>query len=188
MGYLEVISGSMFSGKTEELLRRVKRVVIAKKRAVVVKPTIDRRYDPNGVSSHDGKRADSFVVAPEEPEQIADLAREYDAQVLAVDEAQFFAPGLVPTLERLLESELRIIVAGLDMDFARRPFGSMPELMALADEVTKLKAICTVCGEPATFNQRLVNGRPVSADAPVILVGGLESYQARCRRCHELPR
>lgn len=183
-GYLEVITGGMFSGKTEELLRRVRRVVIARKRAIVVKPSVDDRYDPEAVASHDGRTARSFAVHPQDPGLIARLAEQETADVVAVDEAQFFAPAVVDVVEDLVAQGRRVVVAGLDLDFAARPFGSMPWLMAMADEVLKLKAICAVCGEPATYNQRLVNGQPVGPDAPLIQIGGLEAYQARCRRCY----
>ncbi len=186
MGYLEVICGSMFSGKSEELIRRVKRVIIARKSVAVFKPAIDNRYDKNSVFSHDGRSVEAHVVDHLNPLAIEDILRQEDPDVVAFDEAQFFGPDIVGVIDRLVAAGKRVIVAGLDMDFARRPFGSMPVLMAMADEVTKLKAICAVCGEPATFNQRLINGRPASKKDPVIVIGGKDSYEARCRHCHEL--
>lgn len=186
MGYLEVICGSMFSGKSEELIRRTKRVIIARKVVSVFKPSVDDRYRKSSVISHDGNSVEAHVIDNDDPWPILDIAGEEGAEVVSIDEAQFFGPDIVPVVQALVRRGLRVIVAGLDMDFARRPFGSMPVLMALADEVTKLKAICVRCGEPACFNQRLVNGRPAAADDPIIMVGGRESYEARCRRCHEL--
>lgn len=186
MGYLEVITGSMFSGKTEELIRRIKRATIARKRVLLFKPSIDNRYNKHAVTSHDGRDLQAIVVPVDQPEVILNHAQREEAEVVGIDEAQFFAPSVVDVIQRLVEAGVRVIVSGLDMDFARRPFGAMPELMALADEVTKLKAICVVCGEPATFTQRLINGRPAAATDPVILVGGQESYEARCRRHHEV--
>ena len=187
-GYLEIICGSMFSGKSEELIRRAKRVFIARKRVVVCKPKIDTRYGHRRVSSHDGKSLRAHSIDQSRPEDILTLAATKDADVIAIDEVQFFGAEIIPVVQRLVEAGRRVIVAGLDMDFAGRPFGSMPVLMALADEVTKLKAICVKCGEPATFNQRLINGRPAAIDDPIIVIGGKESYEARCRRCHEVAR
>ncbi|MHB8946449.1 MAG: thymidine kinase [Bacillota bacterium] len=187
-GYLEIVCGSMFSGKSEELIRRAKRVFIARKRVVVCKPAIDTRYGHRRVSSHDGKSLRAHSINQSRPEDILTLAATKDADVIAIDEAQFFGDDIVPVVQRLVEAGRRVIVAGLDMDFAGRPFGAMPTLMALADEVTKLKAICVKCGEPATFNQRLINGRPAAIDDPIIVIGGKESYEARCRRCHEVAR
>ena len=185
-GYLEVITGSMFSGKSEELIRRVRRVVIARKKAVVVKPSIDTRYSASEVRSHDGNGLEAQVVDVAHPEEILALAKAANADVVAIDEAQFFSQAIVDVVMSLVDEGRRVIVAGLDMDFARRPFGAMPVLMAMADEVLKLKAICAVCGEPATFNQRLINGQPARRSDPVVMVGGQEKYEARCRRCHQL--
>lgn len=185
-GYLEIICGSMFSGKSEELIRRAKRVAIARKKVAVCKPAIDTRYGHRHVSSHDGNSLEAHPIDQAHPEEIITLAAEENVDVVAIDEAQFFGPEIVAVVQRLVEAGLRVIVAGLDMDFAGRPFGSMPTLMALADEVTKLKAICVKCGEPACFNQRLINGRPAAIDDPIIVIGGKESYEARCRRCHEV--
>ncbi|HEY8393993.1 MAG TPA: thymidine kinase [Thermaerobacter sp.] len=185
-GYLEVIAGGMFSGKTEELIRRVKRAAIARKRVLLFKPDIDRRYRHDAVASHDGRDLRAICVPAGRPEEIAARVRSDRPDVVGIDEAQFFAEGIVPVVQELVDRGVRVIVSGLDMDFARRPFGSMPVLMALADEVVKLKAICVVCGEPATFTQRLIDGRPAAADDPVILIGGRESYEPRCRRHHEV--
>ncbi len=185
-GYLEVICGSMFSGKSEELIRRMRRHIIARRRAVIVKPSIDTRYDRDRVFSHDGNSLAARSIDPAVPEAIDELAWAEGSQVVGIDEAQFFAEGIVEVVEKLVRRGLRVLVAGLDMDFAGRPFGPMPTLMALADDVTKLKAICARCGEPATFNQRLINGQPARRGDPIVLVGGKETYEARCRRCHEV--
>ncbi|MEW6724440.1 MAG: thymidine kinase [Bacillota bacterium] len=185
MGHLEIVCGSMFSGKSEELIRRVRRVMIARKTVMVFKPAIDTRYG-EVVASHNGASVEATIVDENRPELVEELANGADVNVVAIDEAQFFAPGLIAVIERLVQRGKRVLVAGLDMDFARRPFGIMPHLMAVADEVTKLKAICVVCGEPACFNQRLINGRPAKRTDPVVVIGGKESYEARCRRCHQL--
>jgi thymidine kinase len=178
----------MFSGKSEELIRRAKRVAIARKKVAIVKPAIDTRYGHRRVSSHDGNSLEAHPIDQGRPEDIITLVAEADVDVVAIDEAQFFGPEVIPVVQKLVGAGRRVIVAGLDMDFAGRPFGSMPALMALSDEVTKLKAICVKCGEPACFNQRLINGRPAAIDDPIIVIGGKESYEARCRRCHEVLR
>ncbi|GAB6876076.1 thymidine kinase [Thermaerobacter litoralis] len=185
-GYLEVITGGMFSGKTEELLRRVQRARIARRRVFLCKPDLDHRYRRDAVASHDGRDLEAVVIPADRPQDIPARAAGAAAEVVGIDEAQFFAPAIVPAVLEMVEAGMRVIVSGLDMDFARRPFGPMPELMALADEVVKLKAICVVCGEPATFTQRLIGGRPAAPDDPVILIGGHESYEPRCRRHHQL--
>lgn len=186
MGYLEVICGSMFSGKSEELIRRVRRVVIAKKKVAVFKPSIDTRYHATSVNSHDGNSLQAMVVDVDRAELISEVACQQDVDVVAIDEAQFFDEKIVDVVKHLVEKGKRVIVAGLDLDFAMRPFGSMPVLMAYADEVTKLKAICVKCGEPAFCTQRLIDGRPASIRDPLIVIGGRESYEARCRKCHEV--
>ncbi len=185
LGSIEVICGSMFSGKTEELIRRVKRAQIARKRVQVFKPAIDTRYSIEEVASHDGIRAQAIPVASSA--EITDQI-DPDAQVIAIDEAQFFDADLVPLCERLAGMGKRVIVAGLDQDFRGEPFGPIPQLMAKAEAVDKLHAICVVCGSAASRTQRLINGRPASYYDPVILVGALEAYEARCRQCHEVPR
>lgn len=186
MGYLEVISGSMFSGKSEELIRRMRRVTIAKKRACTFKPSIDKRYGDTTVNSHDGTSLSAYVVDTGDARRIGDIALREQVDVVAIDEAQFFSQEIIEVVRDLVNRGKRVIVAGLDLDFAGRPFGPMPHLMALADEVTKLKAICVKCGEPAFYTQRLINGRPASIRDPLIVIGGKESYEARCRACHEV--
>lgn len=186
MGHLEVICGSMFSGKSEELIRRIRRVVIARKRVAVFKPSIDKRYGASTVNSHDGSSIEAHMVDVDDPETIRSTAIAEGVDVVAVDEAQFFESSLVEVVKDLVAMGLRVIVAGLDLDFAGRPFGPMPYLLAFADEVTKLKAICVKCGEPAFHTQRLIDGRPACVNDPLIVIGGKESYEARCRNCYEL--
>jgi thymidine kinase len=184
-GWIEVVCGSMFSGKTEEMIRRIRRARIAKQQVQVFKPAMDDRYHTEQVSSHNGLRWEAVPVgnAREIPDRLAP-----DTTVVAVDEAQFFDWELSPVCKALAGQGLRVILAGLDMDFKGEPFGPMPLLMAEAEEVTKLQAICVVCGAPASRTQRLIDGHPAAYDDPVILVGGSESYEARCRYCHQVPR
>jgi thymidine kinase len=183
-GWIEIVCGSMFSGKTEELIRRVRRARIAKQKVQVFKPQIDIRYQVEKVSSHDGLYWEAIPVANAQ-EILAQL--EPDTNVVAVDEAQFFDWQLSDVCGELAQRGLRVILAGLDMDFRGDPFGPMPLLMAEAEEVTKLQAICVVCGAPASRTQRLIDNQPAGYDEPIILVGGSESYEARCRKCHEVP-
>lgn len=184
-GRIEVICGSMFSGKTEELIRRVRRAQIARQTVQVFKPVIDTRYGVTRITSHNGQDFEAIPCA-DSAEIAARLAPE--TTVIAVDEAQFFDHGIVALAERLANRGLRVIIAGLDLDFRAEPFGAMPDLMCLAEEVTKLYAICMVCGEPATRTQRLVNGEPAHYNDPVILIGAQERYEARCRYHHVVPR
>jgi thymidine kinase len=185
-GWIEVICGVMFSGKSEELIRRVRRAVIAKKKVQVFKSHLDERYAGLfAVSSHDGRTADATPV--DSSQQIA-LRLEPDTHVVAIDEAQFLDAGVVELATALAQRGLRVIVAGTDTDFRGEPFGSMPQLLAVAELVDKLHAICVLCGNPATRNQRLIEGKPARYDSPVIMVGGRESYEARCRACHRVPR
>jgi thymidine kinase len=184
-GWIEVVCGSMFSGKTEELIRRIRRASIAKQPIQVFKPTLDDRYHTEQVSSHNGMRWEAVPVG--NAREIPDLLAP-ETTVVAVDEAQFFDWELSAVCKDLAKQGLRIILAGLDMDFRGEPFGPMPLLMAEAEEVTKLQAICVVCGAPASRTQRLIDGQPAAYDDPIILVGGSESYEARCRQCHEVPR
>ena len=184
-GRVEVVSGVMFSGKSEELLRRVRRALIARKRVQVFKSHLDDRY--GGVfriSSHDGSELEAHPVSTSV--QIAEKI-EPDAQVVAIDEAQFLDDGIVSVVNALADRGVRVIVAGTDMDFRGEPFGPIPQLLAVAELVDKLHAICVVCGNLATRNQRLIDGEPAPAEGPTIQVGGSESYEARCRSCHEVP-
>ena len=185
-GWIEVIAGVMFSGKSEELIRRVRRAVIARKRVQVFKSHLDHRYSGvYQVSSHDGRTVEAVPV--DSALQIS-LHLSPLADVIAVDEAQFLDEGIVDLAAGLAGRGLRVIIAGTDTDFRGEPFGAMPRLMAVAEVVDKLHAICVVCGGPASRNQRLVAGKPARYDSPTILVGGEESYEARCRHCHQVPR
>ena len=182
---LEVIVGSMFSGKSEELIRRVKRAVIARRTVQVFKPSIDDRFGTLVVRSHDG---DSFVARPvRSSDEILSLLSQ-DTTVVGIDEVQFFDPGVIGVVRVLVSDGRRVICAGLDLDFRGEPFGPVPTLLALAERVDKLEAICVVCGEPATRTQRIVNGVPAFYDEPIIVIGAKEAYEARCRTCHEVPR
>src|SRR5262245_21312425 len=172
----------MFSGKSEELIRRLRRAEIAGQRALIVKPRIDDRYDIGHVVSHAGAKMRAVAIA--EPEDIPGLADGYD--VIGIDEVQFFPPSVVLTIDVLVERGPGSAVAGLDQDFRGLPFGSMRELLCRAGLVDKLQAVCHRCGGPATMTQRLVDGRPAPADGATIVVGVLDLYEARCRACHEL--
>jgi thymidine kinase len=183
-GWVEVVCGSMFSGKTEELIRRVRRAQIARQKVQVFKPVIDDRYGVQKITSHNGLYVEALPVV--NAEAILDLV-EPDTTVVAVDEVQFFDWQIARVCSELAERGLRVIVAGLDMDFRGEPFGPMPVLMAEAEMVDKLQAICISCGSPASRTQRLIDGRPASYGDPVILVGASEVYEARCRHCHQVP-
>jgi thymidine kinase len=185
-GWVEVICGSMFSGKSEELLRRLRRAEIAGQSVLVTKPTLDVRYHADKVCSHDGRAWDAWCV--QRSDEILLLPGVEHVDVVAVDEAQFLDDELVHVVQFLADRGKRVIVAGLDQDFRGLPFGPMPEVLAVAEFVDKLQAICSVCGAPASRTQRLVDGRPASEHDPLIKVGATESYQARCRRCHEVRR
>ena len=184
-GSVEVITGSLFSGKTDEMIRRLRRATIAKQTVQVFKPIIDNRYQVEKITSHAGN---DFVAQPlEKIAQILD-AIQPQTTVVAIDEAQFFEPEIVEIVQMLAYKGIRVIAAGLDTDFRGEPFGCMPALMAIAERVDKLQAICMVCGEVACRTQRLVNGAPAHFDDPVIIVGAAEMYEARCRKHHEVPR
>jgi thymidine kinase len=185
-GWIEVICGVMFSGKSEELIRRVRRAIIAKKKIQVFKSHLDERYAGiYQVSSHDGRTVNAVPV--DTPEQIATLVLP-ETQVVAIDEAQFLDASIVELVTSLANRGVRVIVAGTDSDFRGEPFGAMPQLLAVAEVVDKLHAICVVCGNPASRNQRLIGGQPARYDSPTIMVGSTESYEARCRACHSVPR
>lgn len=183
-GWIEVICGSMFSGKTEELIRRVKRAEIARQRVQVFKHALDTRYAQKRVASHSGTETQAVVV-----KDAASILRlvEADTEVVAIDEVQFFDQLISEACQVLADGGKRVIVAGLDMDFRGEPFGPMPLLMAQAELVDKLQAICVECGAPASRTQRLIDGKPANYDDPVIMVGASEVYEARCRLHHEVP-
>ena len=184
-GSIEVVCGSMFSGKTDELIRRLVRATIAKQKVQVFKPAIDVRYAVEKVTSHAGSNYDAIPV-----EKAADIREklEADTTVVGIDEAQFLDAEVVQVAEELADRGIRVIVAGLDMDFRGEPFGPIPTFMSRAERVDKLHAICMVCGDDASRTQRLVNGKPARYDDPVVIVGASEMYEARCRVHHEVPR
>lgn len=183
IGKIEVICGPMFAGKTEELIRRVKRMEYAKKKYLVFKPNIDNRYSTCEVVSHNKKRTNAINIDINNPNMVSKYITE-DISALVFDEVQFFNESLLNIVKDYASRGLRIICAGLDKDFLGNPFGIMPNLLALADEVTKLTAICMVCGEEATETQRIIDGHPAYDDDDVVLIGATESYEARCRKCH----
>ena len=185
-GWIEVVSGVMFSGKSEELIRRVRRALIAGRRVQLFKSHLDDRYGGEfRITSHDGRQIDADPVST--AVQIAERVRP-ETQVVAIDEAQFLDDGICEVVDELADRGMRVIVVGTDMDFRGEPFGPMGLLLARAERIDKLSAICVVCGDPATRNQRLIDGAPAPAEGPTIQVGGAESYEARCRSCHVVPK
>jgi thymidine kinase len=183
-GSLTVITGSMFSGKTEELIRRARRALYARRSVQVFKHALDTRSEVTEIRSHNGVPHEAIAVATSD--ELLEKVEE-TTDVVAVEEAQFFDEGIVEACRRLADSGYDVISTGLDMDFRGEPLGPMPALMAEADEVVKLRAICARCGRDASRSQRLIDGRPAPVSAPTILVGAEESYEARCRHCHEVP-
>jgi thymidine kinase len=182
-GWIEVIAGVMFSGKSEELMRRVRRSMIAKKRVQVFKSHLDDRYAGGlfAVGSHDGR---TIEAVPVDSSGQVRLRLDPMAQVVAIDEVQFLDAGIIAIASDLALRGRRVILAGTDTDFRGEPFGPMPQLMCVAEVVDKLHAICVLCGAPASRNQRLIDGKPASYDSPTVMVGGADSYEARCRACH----
>ena len=180
-GWLEVICGPMFSGKSEEMIRRMRRAEIAGQRVVIFKPVIDDRYDTGDVVSHAGARMRAVPIS-----SVSELLwRSHGFEVVGIDEVQFFDPKAVGAALELADGGARVIAAGLDQDFRRLPFGPMPELLSHAEFVDKLQAVCHHCGGPATTTQRLVDGRPAPYSGETVVVGAAEQYEARCRGCHE---
>jgi len=182
-GWIEVISGCMFAGKTEELIRRIKVLEYAKKNILVFKPRIDNRYSDTKVYSHAGSSVESIVI--DEAKDILKYLND-KVEVIAIDEVQFLGEEVVYICNELANMGKRVMCAGLDMDFKEEPFGIMPRLITQAEFVTKLTAVCSVCGAPATRTQRIIDGKPAKFDDPIILVGANEAYEARCRHCHEV--
>jgi len=180
-GWVEVICGPMFSGKSEEMIRRLRRAEIAGQRVVILKPRIDDRYDATDVVSHAGARMRAVPVAS--ASEVVERARGFD--VVGIDEVQFLDEAVVDHALALADGGVRVVVAGLDQDFRRLPFGPMPELLAHAEFVDKLQAVCHRCGGPATTTQRLVDGQPAPYSGDTVIVGAAEQYEARCRGCHE---
>lgn len=177
IGWIEVVAGCMFSGKTEELIRRLRRAQIAQQNVMIFKPRIDNRYSSNQIVSHNTQALESVVI--DKAEEIISLSK--DAQVIGIDEAQFFDPSLVGVCEKLANDGKRVIVAGLDQDYRGVPFEPIPQLLAVAEYITKTLAICVVCGNPADRTQRKI------ASADRVVVGAADSYEARCRKCHYIP-
>lgn len=183
VGTLIVITGSMFAGKSEELIRQVRRALYARKKVQVFKSALDNRWDSAAIATHNGVRFEAIPVSSStEMERLV----QPDTEVIAIEEVQFFDEGVVNLCNRWANEGKTVIAAGLDQDFRGQPFGFMPTLLALADEVIKLRAICARCGQLASKTQRLVDGRPASWDEPTILIGAAEKYEARCRRCHQV--
>jgi thymidine kinase len=180
-GWLEVVCGPMFSGKSEELIRRLRRAEIAGQRALIVKPLVDDRYDVGHVVSHAGARMRAVTSAS--GREVLRLAHGYDA--VGIDEVQFFDDGIVDSIDGLVHAGARVVAAGLAQDFRGLPFGSMPTLLCTAEFVDKLEAVCHRCGGPATLTQRLVDGRPAPFAGETVQIGALDSYEARCRGCYE---
>jgi thymidine kinase len=177
-GWIEVIVGCMFSGKTEELIRRIRRAQIARQKVAIFKPKIDTRYSNDHIVSHSEAKLLSTVV--ESSDEI--LAKAQDAQVVGIDEGQFFDQRIVDVAEELANKGKRVIIAGLDQDYRGKPFEPMPQLLAVAEYITKTLAICVVCGNPADRTQRITPG------VERVLVGAKEAYEARCRNCFEPPK
>ena len=180
-GYIEVVIGPMYSGKSEELIRRLRRAKIAKQNVVVFKPQIDNRYSKEDVVSHNGDSINAIPIS-----NAKEIYNHIDnkTQVVGIDEVQFFDEEIVEIAMNLADKGIRVIAAGLDMDFKGEPFGPTPKLLAVAEFVDKIQAICSVCGQPANRSQRLINGEPARYDDPIIQVGAVETYEARCRKCH----
>lgn len=183
-GILELVCGPMFSGKSEELIRRLRRAQIAKQKVLCVKHALDDRWSVEHIVSHNGSTFQTRSIT--DITQLPSLVESLQADVIGIDEAQFFSDSIILVVGTLLKAHKRIIIAGLDLDFRGAPFGVMPTLMALSDTVSKLSAICTECGDDALLSQRLINGQAARHDDPVILVGAQEAYQARCRNCYEI--
>ncbi|MGM0606288.1 MAG: thymidine kinase [Halobacteriota archaeon] len=187
-GWIEVITGSMFSGKTEELIRRLRRAEIAGQSVAVFKPAVDDRYGEATIGSHDGRQWEATILEPD-GEGLWEALEVLDGEeIVAIDEGNFFGPELPDLCETLADDGRRVIVTGLDRTYRGEPFEPMPQLLAIAAYVDKLHAICTVCGDPATRTQRLIDGDPAHVDDPTILIGASETYQARCRNCHTVRR
>ena len=183
-GWVETITGCMFAGKTEELIRRIKVLEFAKKEIMVFKPVIDNRYSETKVVSHAGSSVESHVI--KDAAEILDYVKD-STQVVAIDEVQFFDMNVCDVCNELADRGIRVMAAGLDTDFRGEPFGPMPKLLTQAEFCTKLAAVCNKCGAPGTRTQRIVNGKPASYNDPIVMVGAAESYESRCRHCHEVP-
>lgn len=184
-GSIEVVCGPMFAGKTEELLRRIRRLEYAKKNYLVFKPKVDNRYSNNEIVSHNNNRHETIAV--KKSLEILEHINK-DLYAVIIDEAQFFDNEIIKVVNELANRNIRVIIGGLDLDFKGEPFGPMPYLLAIAEEVTKLTAICVVSGTNATRTQRLIDGKPAKYDDPIIKIGAKESYEPRSRKYHEIER
>jgi len=188
-GKLEVVCGSMFSGKTEELIRRLRRAEFARKKVLTIKHEIDNRKSYSCIVSHDGGEREAYPVKTcEDGLRALESLLDRSVDVVGIDEIQFFPSDAVAIVQRMIDQGKRVVVAGLDLDYRCEPFGIVPDLMAIADEVTKLRAICMVCGDQANFTQRLIDGEPARYNDKTILVGGEECYEPRCRNCYEIDK
>ncbi len=183
-GMIEMICGPMFSGKTEELIRRLRRAKIARQRVVVFKPSLDTRYDEVQIVSHSAQRIPSIPV--EDPLMMEHCLKQLSlpVDVIGIDEAQFFDDTIIQLVENWANSGIRVVVAGLDQDYLGQPFGPIPHLLAIADMVTKQYAVCVLCGAPATKSQRVLANHPTDQSVEKVLIGALDNYEARCRGCH----
>lgn len=184
-GYIEVVCGPMFAGKTEELIRRIKRLQYANKRFLVFKPSLDNRHSKTEIVSHDNNRFNTISV--NNSQEILKHLTE-DIEVVVIDEVQFFDNKIIKVIDNLANRDIRVIVGGLDLDFRGEPFGPMPQILAIAEYVTKLTAICVVSGAAATRTQRLINGKPAKYNEPIVLIGAEESYEPRARKHHKVPK
>lgn len=180
-GWIECITGSMFSGKSEELIRRLRRGVYAKQKVIVFKPTIDDRYHKEKIVSHNGNAIEAINITEAKEIEQHDLS---DVNIIGIDEIQFFDRTVVDIAQDLAKKGYRVITAGLDMDFKGEPFDPVPEMLAVSEHITKLQAVCAVCGASSSRTQRLIDGRPAKYDDPIIMVGANESYEPRCRAHH----
>lgn len=188
-GKLEVVCGSMFSGKSEELMYRLRRAEYARKKVLTIKHELDNRKSYSCIVSHGGFQREAYPLGScEESLKTLDQLVDPSIEIVGIDEIQFFPEQTIDIIHKWLDEDIRVIVAGLDLDFRGEPFGIVPKLLALADEVSKLRAICMVCGNEANFSQRLINGKPASYDDETILVGGEECYEPRCRKCFVIDR
>ena len=185
-GFIEVVCGCMFAGKTEEIIKRIRVLEYAKKNVVAIKPTIDNRYSESQRASHAGNFTKCVCVKPDDMDFFKGLIDDKSVDVVVIEEVQFFDFEIVDICEKLALAKKRVIVCGLDMDFKGEPFKVTAALLAKAEFVTKLSAVCQVCGAPATRTQRLIDGKPAKYDDPIVLVGASECYQARCRKCHQI--
>lgn len=186
IGSLEVVCGSMYAGKSEALIRLIRRARYAGKRVTIFKPTIDTRTSVDKVHTHNGNNIAATPIETNRPEDILqqDLSK---IDVIGIDEVQFFDLKIIDVIQQLISMGKQVIVVGLDLDFRGKPFGAMPYLLAIADTITKLQAVCLKCGGNAYVSQRLVNGKPAKADDPLIVIGAQEAYEARCRTCYQAP-